>query len=157
MLISISEACKMAHISRTNFYKNYIDNGKISVSRDERNRPKIDTSELLRVFGKIQGITPENTVQNTQDYSTKTQQIHTVSPELSAKIATLEAENRHLSERLQEIKETLQEAKDRESWQRGQIEKLTDTIKLLEAPRQPVNQSTPKERFIGFINRFLGR
>ena len=135
MLVSISEACKMAGVSRTNFYKNYIDNGKISISRDERNRPKVDTSELLRVFGKIQGMTPENTAKNTQDDRVKTHQIHTTSDELLARIATLETENRHLSERLHETRETLQEAKDREAWQRGQIEKLTNTIKLLEAPR----------------------
>lgn len=125
----------MAGVSRTNFYKNYIDNGKISVSRDERNRPKVDTSELLRVFGKIQGMTPKNTLKNTQDDRVKTHQIHTTSDELLARIATLEAENRHLSERLHDTRETLQEAKDREAWQRGQIEKLTDTIKLLEAPK----------------------
>ena len=80
-------------------------------------------------------MTPENTAKNTQDDRVKTHQIHTTSDELLARIATLETENRHLSERLHETRETLQEAKDREAWQRGQIEKLTNTIKLLEAPR----------------------
>jgi hypothetical protein len=64
----------------------------------------------------------------------------------------LEAENRQLRERLDESKE-------REAWQRGQIDKLTDTIKLLEAPRTPASPTPPTqaERLKGFIDRVLGR
>ena len=57
------------------------------------------------------------------------------------------------------LEEALNQACDREQWQRGQIERLTDTIKLLEAPRTPAPPTPPTqaERLKGFINRVLGR
>ena len=53
--VSITQAAKLAGISRSNLYKSYIDKGLITVSKDDRNKPCIDTSELLRVFPVLQG------------------------------------------------------------------------------------------------------
>ena len=128
MLVNISKAAKLAGIGRDTLYKNYINKGKISTTRDERNRPMVDTSEILRVFGVLQsaGDTDNESVDTLQK-PTLENTPHT-QPDLSIKLAQLEAENAQLWARLEE-------AKEREQWQRGQIEKLTDTIKLLEAPR----------------------
>lgn len=52
-LISISEAAKLAGIARSHFYSQYLNSGVISVTRDEKGKPKIDTSELVRVFGVL--------------------------------------------------------------------------------------------------------
>lgn len=142
MLVNITKAAKLAGIGRETLYKNYISKGKVSVSRDERNRPVIDTSELLRVFGSLQGVeaTPHTTPTTPQqptpnnthlDHTT----LHPKNTELLEQLAQLKAENSQLKERLEESKEQLEESKEREGWQRGQIEKLTDTIKLLEAPK----------------------
>ena len=64
-LVNITEAARLAGISRPNFYKNYIRKGKISVGRNERDEPAIDTSDILRVFGKlhtpVKGATKDNT------------------------------------------------------------------------------------------------
>lgn len=51
--VSISKAIKMAGISRQHFYDAYINTGKITVNRSLPKRPVIDTSEILRVFGRL--------------------------------------------------------------------------------------------------------
>ena len=139
MLVNISQACKLAGISRTVFYENYIKKGKVSTTRDARNRPMVDTTEILRVFGELQKVTDltDKIEQIVAQADTKTEhpeQYHT-QPNHTAQIAQLQAEVTQLKERLNEARERENEAKDREQWQRGQIEKLTDTIKLLEAPK----------------------
>lgn len=53
-IVSITEAAKLAGISRTHFYRSYIKTGKISISKNEKDKPVIDTSELLRVFNTLQ-------------------------------------------------------------------------------------------------------
>jgi hypothetical protein len=51
--VTVSEAARLVGLARQNLYKNYINEGKISVERDHQGNPKIDTSELIRVFGEI--------------------------------------------------------------------------------------------------------
>lgn len=136
MLVNVSQAAKLANISRDTFYKNYINKGKISVSRDGRNRPMVETSEILRVFGILHIDTVENHSKHSQSYTEKDNKNTLITLPETAKIQHLEQENQHLKERLVELQQLHQEAKEREEWQRGQIEKLTDTIKLLEAPKE---------------------
>jgi hypothetical protein len=50
---NIKSACELAGISRSHFYKEYIDTGKISIDRNNPKKPLIDTSELLRVFPEL--------------------------------------------------------------------------------------------------------
>lgn len=134
MLVNVSQAAKLANISRDTFYKNYINKGKVSISRDERNRPMVDTSEILRVFGGLHTDTVRDLTDPTQGYTKKDNTCTVLTPIETAKIQQLEQENQHLKERLAELQQLHQEAKEREQWQRGQIEKLTDTVKLLEEP-----------------------
>jgi hypothetical protein len=42
-------------------------------------------------------------------------------------------------EKVRMLEESLKQAQAREEWQREQMEKLTDTIKLLEAPKTTAN------------------
>jgi hypothetical protein len=72
--ISISEAAKRAGISRQKLYENYINKGRISVSKNAKGRPCIDTSEILRVFGELKNI-DTHTDKVTQSYSLKTRLI----------------------------------------------------------------------------------
>lgn len=138
MLVNITKASKLAGIGRDTLYKNYIDKGKISVSRDERNRPMIDTAEILRVFGRLHsvGTTLKENIQTIQENTLPN--IHNT-PDFSAQIAQLQAENALLKERLSETREQLREAKEREQWHREQTEgliKSIESIKLLEAPKR---------------------
>jgi len=126
-LVSISKAAKLAGINRSNFYTSYINQGKISVVRDERNRPCVDTSELLRVFGSLKseglGIQQDTTPsyilgQNTTD---------------SVMYPLIE----QLTQQLVESKEREQQALEREQFYQQQLKDLTQTIKLLEYKPEP--------------------
>ncbi|MCY2000813.1 hypothetical protein OW766_26550 [Klebsiella pneumoniae] len=58
-LVSISEAARLTKKSRKTLHT-YISNGKLTKVTDEQGKPKIDTSELLRVFGALS--MPQETV-----------------------------------------------------------------------------------------------
>lgn len=130
-LVSISQAAKLAGISRSNLYTTYINQGKISILKDERDHPCIDTSELLRVFGNLkaeglgiqQDTTPSYTLgQNTTDTTTD-----------SVLYPLIE----QLKQQLAESKEREQQALEREQFYQSQLKDLTQTIKLLEHHPEP--------------------
>ena len=115
--VSISEAARLAGISRSNFYKNYIRQGKLSVTKDHQGRPQIDIAEIIRVFGRLRDdsnpMCPEIQEDTGSEYSSDTM---------------LAALNRSLMAQLED-------AKEREQWYRQQIGELTNSIKLLEHQR----------------------
>ena len=113
--LNITDAAKLAGITRQHLHTHYIKQGLISVSRDERNRPTIDTSELLRVFGQLKQVDT-----NDKHDSTPTDTENTgKTAELTAKIEALQ--------------EQLREARDREKWYQEQIA----GFRLLEHQQQP--------------------
>lgn len=71
--VNITQAARLAGITRQYLHKHYVKLGKISVSKNVKGKPQIDTSEILRVFGQLHGdvnddvnslqkITPKNTI-----------------------------------------------------------------------------------------------
>lgn len=52
-LVNLTEAANLAGLSRSYFHTNYIKTGIVSVDRSDIKNPKVDTSEILRVFGKV--------------------------------------------------------------------------------------------------------
>ena len=116
--VSISKAAKLAGISRTALYKTYINKGLISVSKNDKDKKSIDTSEIIRVFGGLTTVNPENDV-NPVKVTTQTQQ---------------DFEIKQLRMQLEESRKREQEAQEREEWYKKQIDALTDTMKLLEGP-----------------------
>lgn len=117
--VSITAAAKLAGVSRSTLYRSYIDKGLLSISKDQQNKPCIDTSELLRVFGALQS---ETAWDNTSDTVGQVEK-----PDGTAQTA-LEIE-------LKLVREQLDESRERESWYKKQIDSLTDTMKLLEGPK----------------------
>jgi hypothetical protein len=104
--ISISEAARLAGISRSALYRGYISKGKLTVERDKNNAPMVDTSELFRVFGETAKRTGE------QDIDQTSEQVS-----LREEVARLRA--------LVEVYERqLQEDKEREDWLRRKIDQL---------------------------------
>ena len=51
--LKITQAYKLMSISRTTFYRNYLDSGLISIHKDAENKSYIPFSELYRVFGEL--------------------------------------------------------------------------------------------------------
>ncbi|MGN7613997.1 helix-turn-helix domain-containing protein [Magnetococcales bacterium HHB-1] len=54
--LNITQAAKAAGVSRNTLYKK-IKKGKISTITDRKNGRVIDVSELVRVFGELEGVT----------------------------------------------------------------------------------------------------
>lgn len=51
-LLNLSQAAQAAGITRRTLY-NHIKQGKVTVSRDGKNNPVVDVSELIRVYGNV--------------------------------------------------------------------------------------------------------
>jgi predicted site-specific integrase-resolvase len=85
-LLNISEAARSVKKSRATIH-NYLKNGTLSCVTNDKGNVKIDTSELLRVFGELTG----NNVNlqapghiNTPEIDTLQAQIHRLEKELDA-------------------------------------------------------------------------
>jgi predicted site-specific integrase-resolvase len=114
--VTVSEAARLVGLARQNLYKNYINEGKISVDRDHLGNPKIDTSELIRVFGEIrmthnvsseeQGGTGENAISDSE--------LRAVSQAKDQVIAALRLQ-------IEVAMEREKKAEDRELWLRQQL------------------------------------
>lgn len=50
--LNLTQAAKAAGITRRTIY-NHINQGKVTASRDEKNSPVIDVSELIRAYGNV--------------------------------------------------------------------------------------------------------
>lgn len=103
--ISISEAIKLTGISRSHFYKTYINKGIITIDILE-NKKLIDMSELIRVFGANLKYSPQEQT-NTLKQPTKIQ------PATDKLIEILEQQ--------------IRDFKTREEWLQKQIDELRNT------------------------------
>lgn len=104
--VSISEAARLAGISRTHLYKKYLAEGIISKSQDKQGNAVIDTAEILRVFGKLHG---DNMI--TSEVNTPLHQ-------------DLQAENSALKAKIEMMERLLDEREAR-------INDLKDSLKLI--------------------------
>ena len=107
--VSISQAAKLAKISRSTLYNKYINTGIISVETVE-DKKLIDMSELFRVFNN-------NITQDSNDTP-----INTVADSVE------QAENTAKDKIINLLERQLQEAKEREEWLKAQLEKTTHVL-----------------------------
>jgi hypothetical protein len=126
MKVTVTEAAKLAGLSRSYFHIRYLKTGEISVERDENGKPQIDTAELFRVFGELKHAKQQND---------STEQI--ITHENSIRISQLEAENKLLREQLVATHERETAAQARELWMQQNIDRLTQTITMLEHKPKP--------------------
>lgn len=127
--VSISQAAKLAGVSRSSLYKTYLNKGAISVSKDSSGKKYIETSELLRVFGTLQGDTfthPEDTQKKTGN-----------TPELSP--STTHDSAKDIEIKL--LREQLEKSEQREQWLQAKVDTLSETLKLLEHKPTPAKQA----------------
>lgn len=112
--LNLTQAAKAAGITRRTLY-NHINQGKVTASRDGKNNPVIDVSELIRVYGNVslpvKKIPTVSQRKNTQENFTP-EPLEAVRRELAElkssvtllledKVAREEERQRHESERLQ--------------------------------------------------------
>jgi hypothetical protein len=119
-MVTITEAARLAGTVRSNLYQAYIKTGILSVTKDSKGRPKVDTSELLRVFGELKAGQDTSTPLDTQqDGADKAGQD-------TGQQAVIDI-----------LKQQLDEARVREQFYQQQIREFTSTMKLLEHRPQP--------------------
>lgn len=156
--LSLSEVARGVGISPQNLHKTYIKRGKISVSRSETGKPFIPLVEVLRVFGSqfhtLESVEEVGAVETkpveekqpkVKTVDSKKQPVLNQNAELLAKISDIERQ-------LREKNDLLQAAAQREDWLRGQVDKLTDTIKLIEHVKTP----PAGEKKPGWLSRLFG-
>ena len=107
--VSITQAAKLAKISRSTLYNKYINTGMISVETVE-DKKLIDMSELFRVFNN-------NITQDSNDTP-----INTVADSVE------QAGNTAKDKIISLLEKQLQEAKEREEWLKAQLEKNTHLL-----------------------------
>jgi len=95
--VSISEAARLTGKSRKTLHT-YISNGKLTKVTDAQGKPKIDTSELIRVFGELSK--PKETVTSQCNFSQE------VTPET---VTINSAEIDHLKQEVAFLRELLAE------------------------------------------------
>jgi predicted nucleic acid-binding Zn-ribbon protein len=119
MEISITKAAKEWGISRVTLHKK-INEGMLS----KQENGTLETSEMVRVFGE-----PKVKVNSGSDVKAYSN--------LQPEIGTLHLKIQHLESDLQLQKELTRKSEERETWLQNQVGNLTDTIKLLDAPKAP--------------------
>ena len=167
MLISLSEAARAVPCSRQTLYDK-IEAGELSRNAEKQ----IDTTDLLRVFGELQGERrPETSTETSRDtsvdvsgHSGPSSSDVTETSDLLSEYARQTAWLRELSDRqqvtidrqakeLREVEERAAEERHRADERlRGVLAQLDRTMALLPAP---ADQSTP-ESPRGFWRRLLG-
>jgi len=120
-IVTISKAAKLAGISRQKLYLNYINNGILSIQRNAKGKPQIDTSEIIRVFGELKGDTDIHTKTpvGQENYSPQTQS-------LLLEIERLKAENAGLKELSEERKNRIEEQSLRISTLESRFDRLLE-------------------------------
>ena len=125
--VSISEAARLVKVSRPTIYK-MINSGKLSytsVVKHGKDIKVIDTSELIRVFGSLDGVTGTvkyDVKSDAKSTEVNNQGLHT----LQHRIAVLEAENDGLKGAVK--------ARDEH------IDSLRQAMQLLEHRHEPSSQ-----------------
>jgi hypothetical protein len=124
MELSIKAAAELIKVSRTTIYKK-IDSGELS----RNNNGTVDTADVLRVFN---GTSPVHRVQHKK---VQNEHIKSVQEEqLSIKPDNSQLELLYKAQ-IRLLEDSLRKSEIREEWLQNQISTLTDTMKLLEAPK----------------------
>lgn len=170
--LNVTLACQILRKNRSRFYKDYLNNGKVSKHIGEDGKPYIELSELMRVFGEkvvLDGIInlekkhTSNSAQNRDRAHTETQEktdtrhgenIENI--KLEGEIALLEQKLEQQEEKAKELKETIREKDQLLDAERNRSDKIyTDLqthMRLLEDSR-----AKAQEKKSGFWSRLFGR
>ena len=114
-LVTITDAARLAGISRQHLYKAYIKTGKLSVDRDSKGSPVVDTAELLRVFGTLNG--------DWMDAPVDGDGLHVETTEKEVDIRVLSVELAAKDEIIRRLERQVTDGGEREAWLRQQLER----------------------------------
>ncbi len=125
--VNISTAAKMVGVDRSTFYRHVAEKG-ITLEEKNTKRPKVDVSELIRVYGdKVK--TPDQIQQQKNNHEVSPTTTHNTSTEEQIELHTLREKVKYL--------ESL-----RESEKRGLEDQIELLKNLLESERAEKNKAT---------------
>lgn len=136
--LSVRQAAEQVGVSRQTMFRK-IKEGKVSATTDHTGQLQIDTSELLRAFGKLQSPTDSDTTASNRPRAshatpdtpaTVAQQIEI--ERLRAQLELKEAQLAIAQERIEELKELTRETRLERDRMFGLVEQQT---RLLAAPK----------------------
>lgn len=130
--VSITQAAKLSQLSRSYFYKKYINTGLISIII-ENNKKLIDVSELMRVCDHIKLEDVSSSQHDTVINVVKTQEKDKIITMLETQLSEAKAREMQLR----------RETQEREEWFKVQLEKATH---LLED-----KTLKPRKKFLGIF------
>lgn len=115
MQVSISEAAKMVGITRSTLYAHIGEKG-ISVIDAKTKRPKIDVSELVRVYGDkvkpLDQIAASNALKAAEGNQNLTTEVAVLRERLKTAELERERERRQLSEQIDNLQEMLKKEQE---------------------------------------------
>ena len=130
--VSITQAAKLSQLSRSYFYKKYINTGLISIIIED-NKKLIDVSELMRVCDHIKLEDVSSSQHDTVIDVVKTQEKDKIITMLETQLSEAKAREMQLR----------RETQEREEWFKVQLEKATH---LLED-----KTLKPRKKFLGIF------
>lgn len=165
--LTLTQVAKGVGTSPQNLHKTYIKKGIITVKRDDLGKRYIDLVEVLRVFGerfRLPEQTPPVDAVTNQPVDAV---VETVAPGLSTGLSEVLRKNSELEARLAQaerekadLREQLDDSKELAGRLLNQVDKLTDTLKLLKGPETPPEApKTPHmdEKKPGWLSRLFGK
>ncbi len=128
MQVSISKAAEMVNVTRATLYR-HIDKKGISVCKDDDGNPKIDISELIRVYGDkvktLDKVNNDNTAVTTDTPIVKQNNTPNKTADNDVEFEVLKERVKHLE--LNNIKTEEERKREREQFE-DRVEQLQDTL-----------------------------
>jgi hypothetical protein len=149
-LLSIAEAARVTGKDRSTINR-YLRNGQISSIADIRGHPKIDTSELIRVFGELKNNGAKKSLPSGSEQENGNDAAVAIDVLKEQLRASMERERAAFvrEERLNE------QLKEREGWLKNQLEMAQNRINELEKHILVLPEGKGKESDSGFFDRLL--
>lgn len=141
-LHSVTEAATLAGVTRRTIYR-YIKQGKLSAAVSDSDTTVIETSELLRVFGKLSQPEPEEVSTGSQENE----------PEF---VTRLLDEMSRLREIIESQQTLLLEDKQSREQQNAERQQQSELIEQLQRERDALSQALDAERKKGFWKKLFG-
>jgi hypothetical protein len=143
-LLTVTSAARAVGKNRVTIHR-YLKDGRLSGIVDDKGHTKIDTSELLRVFGELKS---DSNINETAQHNKSNTKQHQATPD----IATLQLQ--------------LQAANERETWLKEMLEAERERIRQLETEREREHSRELEKRLLalpegqikktGWFARILG-
>ena len=135
-LVGISEALKFVEVSKSTLYRD-MKTGKVSATKDESGKRVIDTSELMRVYGKLNN--PNETENGTDGNSQSEKMAHVGNSENGRDGKDISQVVSVLEDQISFLKEQLANSESREG-------KLLDMLQAEQEKNKQLMLPVPKKR-----------